>query len=87
MSEILDKTGKPMPPKAWEDMNSDEKHDALRQGIGYLINLTISVNQKLDKIVKEIDESKVEVTEVAEVPLESTPAETPIQEAGSGKQE
>lgn len=66
-AEILDKDGKPIVPK-WESMNQEEKLFVLRNGMGYIINLTVAINQKLDLIINAMREA--DNNEAKEQPIE-----------------
>lgn len=63
---VLNKDGKPT-QKTWDQMSSEEKMDALRQGLGYVIGLVVEANKKLDRIVAALDEfEKVDEVKFAE---------------------
>jgi len=69
VSEILDKSGKPI-EKKWDAMTLDEKLDVLRMGIGALINQGNAMGVAMGRLMKALDEQEQqgEPTEAEEGP-------------------
>lgn len=56
--------------KQWEEMNSEEKIDVIRQGLGILINVCNATNQKLDRITKALEDYENSAVNALEIPKE-----------------